>query len=64
MTIVVTSGDGNTSSTGKSLMTNMWQLAFDGEKTREGMMSISESAIFKQLDQGIPVYSKIFKTIS
>ena len=58
MTMVVASGAGNTSKTGKSLMTNMWQLVFDGAKLNEGTMTITEAAIFKQLDKGRPVYSK------
>ena len=58
MTCVVASGSGDTSRTGKSLMTNMWQIVFDGKKTSEGTMSITEAAIYKQLDKGLPVYSK------
>lgn len=58
MTFVVASGSGNTNRTGKSLMTNMWQLVFDGLKTKEGTLSITEAAIFAKLDKGIPVYSK------
>ena len=60
MTMVVASGAGNTSKTGKSLMTNMWHLAFEGNKLNEGTMTITEAAIFKQLDKGRPVYSKYY----
>ena len=60
MTVVVASGAGDTSRTGKSLMTHMWQWVFDGKKTDEGTMSISEAAVYKQLDSGTPVYSKFY----
>ena len=57
-TCIVVSGSGNTSRTGKSLMTSMWQIVFDGFKTKERVLSISEAAIYEKLDKGISVYSK------
>ena len=58
MTMVIASGSGNTGKTGKSLMSHMWQILFDGSKAKDGTMSITETAIFQQLDKGMPVYSK------
>ena len=58
MMFVVASGAGNTNRTGKSLMTSMWQLLFNGKKTTEGTMSISEAEIFRKLDKGTPIYSE------
>ena len=60
MSFIVVSGAGNTSRTGKSLMSNMWQLVFYGTKSQEGKMSISEAAIFRKLDKGVPVFSKCY----
>ena len=44
-------------------MTHMWQLAFDGSKSREGTMTISEAAVFQRLDQGTPVYGMYINKI-
>jgi hypothetical protein len=56
--IVTLSGSGNTSRTGKSLMTNMWQLTFLGEKPLERLLKVTEANVFDLLDQGIPIYRK------
>ena len=64
-TCIVVSGSGNTARTGKSLMTSMWQIVFDGFKTKERVLTITEAAIYDKLDKGIAVYSKyIFKSSS
>ena len=54
-TFMVVSGTGNTSRTGKSLMNSMWQLTFDGHKSSDRMMTITEAAVFEKLDR-TPVY--------
>ena len=58
MTSIVVSGAGNTCRTGKSLMSNMWQLVFNGCKAEDLGISITDSALFAKLDKGIPYYSK------
>ena len=58
VTTIVVSGSGNTCRTGKSLMTNMWQLVFNGFKAEDQGISITPSALFSKLDKGIPYYSK------
>ena len=58
VTSIVLSGAGNTFGTGKSLMTSMWQITFDGHKSNEQGISITNSALFSKLDRGIPYYSK------
>ena len=60
VTCIVLSGAGNTCRTGKSLLTSMWQLVFDGFKSQEQGISISTAALFTKLDKGIPYYSKFF----
>ena len=60
MTSIVVSGAGNTCRTGKSLMTNIWQLVFQGHKAQDQGISITMSALFSKLDKGIPYFSKYF----
>ena len=61
VTCIVVSGAGNTCRTGKSLLTSMWQLLFDGFKSQEQGISITTAALFTKLDKGIPYYGKFFK---
>ena len=58
ITCITISGSGNTSRTGKSLLTSMWQLVFDGFKTTERPITITETAAFQRLSDGLPLYSK------
>ena len=58
ITCIVASGSGNTSRTGKSLMTSMMQLVFDGCKSKEKPIAITESAVFEKLGKGTALYSK------
>ena len=55
-TSVVLSGSGNTSRTGKSLMTSCWQLVFLGGYPKHQQIKITEASMFEELDQGCPVY--------
>ena len=57
-TIVTLSGTGNTSRTGKSLMTSMWQLAFLGHKPMQRILKLTEANVFDLLDEGTPIYRK------
>ena len=58
VTSIVLSGSGNTGSTGKSLMSSMWQILFNGFKSQDQGISITQSALFSKLDKGIPYYGK------
>ena len=58
VTSIVLSGAGNTGSTGKSLMTSMWQILFNGCKSQEQGISITKSALFSKLAKGTPYYGK------
>ena len=58
VTSIVLSGSGNTGKTGKSLMTSIWQIVFDGYKSQEQGISITLPALFAKLDRGSPYYSK------
>jgi hypothetical protein len=58
ITCIVASGRGNTSRTGKSLVTSMMQILFDGDKTKERPITITEAALFEKLEKGTPIYSK------
>jgi hypothetical protein len=60
ITCIVASGSGNTSRTGKSLVTSMMQILFDGDKTKERPITITEAALFEKLEKGTPIYSKTF----
>ena len=63
VTCITVSGSGNTCRTGKSLMTAMWQIIFDGSKSQEQGISITQSALFSKLDRGIPYYSKYLLSV-
>ena len=57
-TTVTLSGSGNTSRTGKSLMTSMWQIVFLGHKPAERVMKLTESSLYQLLSEGTPIYCK------
>ena len=59
VTSIVLSGSGNTGNTGKSLMTAIWQIVFDGQKSKEQGISITQSALFAKLDKGVPYYGTV-----